>query len=42
VTTVHSPGTAAQSPIDERKPNGVFAVVLSKRHKHRSNRMRGP
>jgi hypothetical protein len=42
VTTVHSPGVAACSPIDERKPNGALRLRISNRHKHRSSRMRGP
>jgi hypothetical protein len=42
VTTVHSLGTAAHGPIDKRQPNGVLRLAISNRHKHRSNRMRGP
>jgi hypothetical protein len=42
MTTVHSLGIAARSPIDEREPNGVLRLAISNRHKHRSNRMRGP
>jgi uncharacterized protein (DUF924 family) len=42
VTTVHSLGIAARSPIDEGKPNGIFRFRISNQHKHRSNRMRGP
>jgi hypothetical protein len=42
LTTVHSLETAARSPIHERQPNGVLRVAISNRHKHRSNRMRGP
>jgi Relaxase/Mobilisation nuclease domain/Large polyvalent protein-associated domain 7 len=42
VTTVHSLGIAARGPIDERQPNGVLRLAISNRHKHRSNRMRGP
>jgi hypothetical protein len=42
MTTVHSLGTEARGPIDERQPNGVLRLPISNRHKHRSNRMRGP
>jgi hypothetical protein len=42
LTTVHSLGIAARSPIDERQPNGVLRLAISNRHKHRSNRKRGP
>jgi hypothetical protein len=42
VTTVHSLGIAARGPINERQPNGVLRFLIPNRHKHRSNRMRGP
>jgi TraI-like middle domain/Large polyvalent protein-associated domain 7/MobA/VirD2-like, nuclease domain len=39
-TTVHIPGTAARSPIDERKTNGVLGFGISKTEKRRNNRKR--
>jgi Relaxase/Mobilisation nuclease domain/Large polyvalent protein-associated domain 7 len=42
VTTVHLPGTAALSPIDEPKPHRVLRFGISNQQRHRSNRMRGP
>ena len=39
-TTVHSPGTAARSPIDERKTNGVLGFGISKAEKRKNNRKR--
>jgi TraI-like middle domain/Large polyvalent protein-associated domain 7/MobA/VirD2-like, nuclease domain len=39
-TTVHSPGTAARSPIDERKTNGVLGFGISKTQKRKNNRKR--
>ena len=39
-TTVHSPGTAARSPIDQRKTNGVLGFGISKAAKRKNNRKR--
>jgi hypothetical protein len=41
-TTVHSLGIAARGGIDERQPNGALRFRITDKHKHRSNRMRGP
>jgi hypothetical protein len=39
-TTVHSPGTVARSPIDEREPNRVLEFGISKSQKRKNNRKR--